>query len=949
MKANNVTTFPINEHLIPAIADIIQKEYIALGKPLERLAFVFGGRRPSLFLKRELASRIKKTFIPPRFFSMDDFAQYLAYKEEPFKIVSSLDAAYIIYGLAQKHAPEMLKNRESFALFLPWAREIESFIGQLDREDVKSKALLNIQRNAEIGYDVPQSINALLKQINAMRDEYHEKLTSMGLTTQGMIYAQASKKALALELNEFDRIYFCNSFYLQKTEQEIIRALLQKDKAHLIFQGSADDWDIFAETEKALGISIRHEKQASKPCEISFYHGFDTHSQVEIVREISSKLENPGRSVLIVPDPASIIPALAEIAPVVGEFNVSLGYPLNRSSLYTLLKYIMDAQGTRRGKEYYAKSYLSALRHPLAKNTSFNNKGADLTRTVVHKLEERITGDMGHGAGGSIFVNPEELYNNSEFISAVAKNLSGAGIEATPSDIAAAAKALHELLFKSWEDLAQLNLFANALRKFTETMALSSPLTGYPLNAKAAANLLEVCEELASSRVSSVTIDPKDVLRIAEEHIGSVLIPFKGSPLKGFQILGVYESRSLDFDDVIIMDMNEGLLPSIKLKNALVPGEIMAGLGLGLMEKDEEITRYYFTRLVSGAKRAHLIWAENDKNPRSRYIEELIWDRQKKAGTLLAAEITTQSFKMDVVPGKTPSGKTPETMKLLKDMSFSPSAIDTYLNCPKRFYFSRILNLKEKEEVGEEPEASQIGTYVHSLLAGSFARFLDKKPVIDDAFIKDFKAMNDLYFNRDIMPKMRSGAFLLKEVADYFLNGMLRNEQERASSEIEKIIKLEEQMSGAITIEGKTYQFKGIADRIDKLNNGQTLILDYKTGRADKLPKALKGLEEMMEDPTRESILNAVRSFQLPIYMEIAKQKYGYTDINAGIYDVRAAEINLFNTEKHDEPTKKARYALCLKALGVILEEIMNPKASFIADDSESTYCDNCPYFYACR
>jgi RecB family exonuclease len=949
MKIDNVITFPLNEPLIPGIADIIERDYISTGKPLDRLAFVFGGRRPSLFLKRELASRIKKPFIPPVFFSMDDFASYVAYHEQPPKKVSSLDAAYIIYGLAQKHAPEMLKNRESFALFLPWAREIEAFIGQLDREAVESKALLNIQKNAEIGYDVPKSINALLRQINEVRDEYHKKLAGMGMTTQGMIYSEAAKNAAVIELAEFDRVYFCNSFYLQKTEQRIIQALMKNGKAHLVFQGSADEWEILREMETALGISIRHEKAAADNCKISFYSGFDTHSQVELVREIAGKLEKPERSVLIVPDPASIIPALAEIAPAVGEFNVSLGYPLNRSSLYTLLKYVIDAQETRKGGEYYAKDYLSALRHPLAKNTSFNGKGADFTRTVVHKIEERITGDSGSEIGGSIFIDPEKLFNEQEFVQGVKRTLLAAGIETTEDEIVNTARSLNDLLFKSWQELDELKRFAQVLRKFTETMAVSSPLTGYPLNAKAAVHLLDVCDELVSSAVSAVTIGSKDVFRIAEEHIGSVLIPFQGSPLKGFQMLGVYESRSLDFDDVIIMDMNEGLLPSIKLKNALVPREIMAGLGLGLIEKDEEITRYYFKRLVSGAKRAHLIWAENDKNPRSRYIEELVWSEQKKSGALSAADITTQSFKMDTVPGKTHTGKTPETMELLAGITFSPSAIDTYLNCPKRFYFSKILNLKEKEEIGEELEASQIGTYIHELLKNSFEKFLGKKPVIDAKFSEEFDKLNKISFERDIAPKMTSGAFMLKEVADYFMGKLLANEKTRAESEIEKILKIEELMSGAITIEGATYKFRGIVDRIDRLTNGQTLILDYKTGRSDKLPKALKGLQEMMEDPTRENILNGVRSFQLPIYMEIAKQKYGYSDINAGIYDVRAAEIKLFNDQKDDDNTKTQRYSLCLKALGVILKEIMDPKVSFIANDSEPGYCDNCPYFYACR
>jgi len=83
--------------------------------------------------------------------------------------------------------------------------------------------------------------------------------------------------------------------------------------------------------------------------------------------------------------------------------------------------------------------------------------------------------------------------------------------------------------------------------------------------------------------------------------------------------------------------------------------------------------------------------------------------------------------------------------------------------------------------------------------------------------------------------------------------------------------------------------------------------------------------------------------------MEIAKEKYGYSDVNAGIYDVRSAEVRLFADHKDDESTKKQRYDICIKALGFILKEILNPKVPFTANDSEPAYCDNCPYFYACR
>jgi ATP-dependent helicase/nuclease subunit B len=927
MSNERVVTFTLTEPLIPGIADIIERDYIKQGKPLERLAFVFGGRRPSMFLRRELASRVGKSFIPPVFFSMDDFAEYLAPEGSPKKIIPELDADYIIYGLAQKHAGEMLRGRESFARFLPWAREIASFIDELDRENVDGKALVNIQKNAEIGYNVPDSINALLRQIKSIREEYHEALEKKNLTTRGLVYAAAAQNAAKAGLKEFDRVYLCNFFYLQKTEQEIFKALYKSGKAFLVFQGDENEWETLKDMGKSLGVSITHAKKPAPVPKMNFYAGFDTHSQVEIIREITGGIKDHERSVLIVPEPSAIIPTLAEIAPVVGDFNVSLGYPVNRSSLYTLLNYIFEAQRTRRGGEYYAKAYIDALRHPLSKNTALAGMSADDTRSAVHAAENSLCGDDNSGLERAVYINPEELLKKHH-----------------------ALRALHELLFREWEGITTLDRFAAALRKFTETLVASSPLKKYPLNAKAAGRFLELAEELADAAVSTVNIPPEDVLKIAEEHIGNERIPFEGSPLKGFQILGALESRSLDFDDVIIMDMNESVFPAAKPSNALVPREIMADLGLGLKEKDDEIKRYYFTRLISGAKNAHLVWADNGKNPRSRYIEELLWAGQKKSGELSAVEVNVPVFMSPGVPRKTTSEKTPEAVKLLEKMIFSASTIDTYLNCPKRFYFSEILGIKEKEDISEDPDAAQIGIFIHELLRSGFLPCIGKKPVIDAKFRKEFNALRDRLFDDTVAKRMKSGAFMLKEVVDFYTSRLLEHEKERAAG-ISEIYGLEKKFETQLKIMDQAYQFKGRYDRIDRLEGGETIVLDYKTGSIDKLPRGLKTLKEAMEEPSREEIQKAFRSFQLPIYMEVVKTVLKDKVINAGIYDIRKPEVVEF-FKKSGKITKEEhaeRYELCLKALDFILKEIRDPKAPFIADDSEPRYCENCPYFYMCR
>ena len=106
-----------------------------------RIACVFGGKRPGLFLKRQLAQEIGKSYLPPAIFSMDDFVDHLAFGENSPKKLIDLDACFLIYSLAKKHAPQILKSRENFSEFLPWAREVVSFIEQLDLEDISKEKL----------------------------------------------------------------------------------------------------------------------------------------------------------------------------------------------------------------------------------------------------------------------------------------------------------------------------------------------------------------------------------------------------------------------------------------------------------------------------------------------------------------------------------------------------------------------------------------------------------------------------------------------------------------------------------------------------------------------------------------------------------------------------------------------------------------------------------------
>jgi len=376
---NKIITFSFCESFIDNLTKYIDTNFLNSGQDLSRLAIVFGGKRPALFLKRELAKKIKKSFYPPKFFTIDEFIKDTARKNDSFSETQDLDSCYLIYKLAQQRTPQILKGRETFAQFLPWTREILKFIAHLDLECVDSKSLQSIEANAQIGYAVPDDINRLLERIVTIREAYHEVLLREQQYSRGLQYSRAAEGIADAKFDEFDQILFCNFFYFHRSEEMIAKNLYERGKATLIFQGDQRKWPVLDRIAKNFSCRLLEGEQPETPVfDLKLYSGFDAHSQIGIVREILGKIKNLDDTVIVLPDPDQIIPLLSEMTAITEDFNISMGYPLRRSSLYTLCEFIFHAQLSRKEHRYYAKDYLKVLRHPFIKKARTRKKAGSL-------------------------------------------------------------------------------------------------------------------------------------------------------------------------------------------------------------------------------------------------------------------------------------------------------------------------------------------------------------------------------------------------------------------------------------------------------------------------------------------------------------------------------------------------------------------------------------------
>jgi len=922
---SRILTIDFTKSFIDELAGYLDREYLSQKRPLDRLAVVFGGRRPAHFLKRALSRKIGTSFIPPRFFTIDEFMNYAANKSGTLVSSADLDDCFELFTLARKVAPELLHAHGTFARFLPWARDILEFIGQLDLEDVSAKALADIQENARIGYPVPESINMLLKNILELREVFHARLREQGRTSRGLQYLRAREGIGQVSWEEFDDIIFANFFYFHRTEEALVKDLYARGKATLIFQGDQRKWPVLEHIAKRLDCRIvEGDEPTPTTFELKVHSAFDVHAEAAVVCGVLAASPDLDRTVVVLPDTGSLVPLLSSLPQEVDDFNVSMGYPLKRGSLYVLLQQMFRAQLSRRDGRYYSQDYLKVLRHPFVKNLHFS-EDVPLMRVLVHKLEEILTGRIVAELSGSSFIDLKAVVKENALFNEACQTLHAMGHAVDEVELAQALEMAHGFLFKAWENVGDFRSFATALGDFLDTMSQKNLLQHYRLNVTLAGRMYDIKDEFAGAAFGQEPFTFEEIFRIFEDKVERELVSFSGTPLKGLQLLGLFETRSLNFDNVIIMDANEGVLPRLEIRSGLVPREVMTALKIDRLELEEEIQRYQFMRLISSAKQVHLIYQKNREKEPSRFVEELIWEDQKKQGKTVPFPMEHVGFGVRVAAAQRKVRKTPLALEFLRHFTFSASSVNLYLNNPYEFYTTYVLGLREEEDLLDEPDAILVGTFLHEILQEIYTPFLDRPLVIDAAFEERLWKIFERRFQDRFVRRMRSDAFLVRSVMEHKLRYFLEAERARVPF-VEKIIGLERDFAGTIDLASGPYAFKARVDRVEEMKGGGLLVIDYKTGSTDEMAPAVLELPAKL---SREAIFESVGSFQLPLYIHFVSENYPEARINAALYSLRESNLKPLFKEKDPVPAARDFLAPYWNALNFVISEILDPQIPF--------------------
>jgi hypothetical protein len=424
-------------------------------------------------------------------------------------------------------------------------------------------------------------------------------------------------------------------------------------------------------------------------------------------------------------------------------------------------------------------------------------------------------------------------------------------------------------------------------------------------------------------------------------------LPFPGTPLHELQVLGPLETRSLRFQRVFVLDANEGALPEGGAESTLLPLSVRGSLGLSTYRDREDISAYHFAVLTAGARELHLFSVQNGEKERSRFAEQLLWQRQKEAGAREEASLVGSiSYRVSLSSRPpAPVAKTAEMAAWLRLREYSATVIDTYLRCPLKFYYKVVLRLGEREETAGGIEPADIGIFVHDILFRYFAvrtgrplSGADADPAAMEALVVEVFAERfgaaESGANRLLLNQVRRH---LRDFVQRYLGPLVR-EHRVTVLDLEK----------TLVTSRNGFALRGRLDAAQE-RDGVSVLIDYKSS-AHRANYAIAMKKLIVED--RSSWSAAIPTLQLPLYVLLRAAETGAapTDISAMFLLLgRTAMDQGIEVPLFDDPAKAAEGWPKLEAvIDGLLQEIVSPDIPFSPAQDLKSACTYCEFAAIC-
>ncbi len=922
----NLTVIDPRESLAEKTGDLL----LASGAP-ERCAAVFPGKRPGHFLRRYLAEKKGGALRSPLITSMDGFVD-LAAAELGVKgrEASRLDLAWLLYDRLKAGLCGVI-GRDPGELpldaVLPWAFKL---IGDFEELAIELKTPADLAAYDSIlpGDLKTDSFLRKLEGLSRLYGDFYAAARREGLLTRAMKYAGVAARIAEFDAAKYERVVFAGFFALTAAERGILRDLAGRG-AHVLLEpgpGLAAQFGFLGGGLQALAA----EREA-RP-ELHFYKAPDAHGEIF---SLARALKDPGpRDVIVLPEARALFPLLENVLPAAGEYNVSMGYPLAATPLYSLLDALGDLLDRRGPAGYFVPDYLRFVFHPYVKNLYLDG-AAEPSRVIFQTAEERLSARIDK------YVRLEEIEGDDGLAALAAARLGEGG--AGPGAVKAHLAAAHAALIRPFEEIRDTADFAGKLLAFVSHVSAGGTAPLHPYWAPFAEKAIERVLELKNSRLAGERLaGPAAYFKLLKTFLQGADYPFPGTPLGGLQVLGFLETRGLKFDRVFFLDANADVLPAARKEDTILPHSVREGLGLSTYKTRERLARYHFGALLNGAREAHIFYKDSAEQERSPFVERLAWDIERRGGRPDAHEVHLRVDFSQKDPA--PAAKTPALAAALRRLEFSPSAIDAYLKCGLRFYYQYALRLREKEEAGGEVEQRDIGALVHAALERFFKDRVGAPLEIKEA---DYAAMEAAA--RGVFDEMLKGhasgfEYLIKRQVERRLRDVL--DYHRARLPGVTVLACETGLKAELPTRYGPVRLKGYADRVD-LRGGTVHILDYKTGSSAAVPG------RRFDPAARADWPATLKSVQLPFYVLAYMAMNGRTDVSAMDASLMLLgketieEQALFDERRGKPADKAAAFAAYKGAVTALIEEILDENRPFGPPPDERP-CRGCPFRTLC-
>ncbi len=938
------------QQFLKQIAEIFYKNE---RKHISNYAFVFPNKRAGLFFKKYLYEVADQPLFVPRIFSINDF--FVQYTD--LKIEARIPLLFRLYNVFM----QQLENVDSFELFMPFGEMLLSDFDDIEKYNVEAKQLFsNIQDLKEIdnkfGGLTPEQIDIIRRfwekllpidehktfnknfvemwqYIYPIYCSFTASLKNDGFGYEGLVFEDALQQLYDDKKNiAFDKVVFAGFNALNEQERRLFDVFKQKgiadfywDQHSSFFNGMTNAEIFINENAKKYPshYSLQSKEQQKELFDIiAVPSGIGQTKQVhDILKHLKQNDEN---TVIVLPDERLLLPMLCSIPEEVEKLNITMGYSLSLSAVHALVHSLFEMQMAARVRKdnvctFYYKHVLSIL----------NNSSLQCCSEKVSTLVAKIN-------AGRCFWLEKNFFAEDDFLAMIFE-------KSTEKDLVSYIIQILKCLYikQSGVEKEILSSYIMLLNQLNSNIEKS--------------NLSLSIEAIAS---------------LVDRAVGFSSVPFNGEPLEGVQLMGFLETRSLDFENVIITSMNEGVCPKKLNSTSIVPYSLRKAFGLPTFEQQDAIAAYHFYRLLTGAKRIFLLYDDRIDDMKkggevSRYIYQLkyLYDVKK-------LKLEEKSLTFDVNFVKTDNGgleiKKDETImqkiECFADANskeyLSASALNNYIQCPLKFYLSKIVGIKEPDEITENIEANVFGSIFHKAMELIYEEYKGKE-IIKDTFVRLKASIDDavkVAFSKEYLkikdeskyeePKGRNE--LVTHVIKKYIQTTLDYDEKNVpftyvESEKKAICKF------PIFNGGKTVLLSGFIDRIHKKDDIY-FVVDYKTG-SDEL--SYKNIKQLFD---KEDVNRPKAVFQTLMYaMMLKKGDSCYNNVSVlqpNVFQIKkiinadySPQIYQKKGEKLDDYNKIAdEYEDEFRTL---LEEIFDPNIPF-RQCSSIKNCEYCPFKTIC-